>query len=68
MGKWKSGGRGGQIFGGAEFEHNTRLPSMKWLREQVPIRELVHTLGLKQRGRYISLLAPGEAQTRRPDS
>jgi len=58
MGTWKSDGRGGKIFVGAECEHNTRLPSMKWLREQVPMRELVQMLGLKQHGKYVHCWHP----------
>jgi len=58
MGKWKPDGRGGKIFIGSESQHSTTLPSMKWLREQVPIRELIQMLGLKQRGKYVHCWHP----------
>ena len=58
MGTWKPDGRGGKIFVGAGSEHNSRLPSMKWLREQVPIGDLVQMLGLQQRGNYIRCWHP----------
>lgn len=59
MGTWKSDGRSGKIFVGAESEHNSRLPSMKWLREQVPILDLVQLLGLKRLGRFLHCWHPG---------
>jgi hypothetical protein len=58
MGTWKSDGRGGKIFVGAESEHSTRMPSMKWLREQVPIHDLVEMLGLQHHGHYIRCWHP----------
>jgi hypothetical protein len=58
MGTWKSDGRGGKIFVGNDSIHKTKLPSMKWLREQVPIGELVQLLGLKRRGKYIHCWHP----------
>jgi CHC2 zinc finger len=58
MGKWKPDGRGGKIFVGAESQHSSKLPSMNWLREQVPIRELIQMLGLKQRGKYVHCWHP----------
>lgn len=58
MGTWKSDGRGGRIFVGSEYQHKTKLPSMKWLREQVPISDLVQYLGLTRRGKYLHCWHP----------
>jgi len=58
MGTWKSDGRGGKIFVGNDYVHKAKLPSMKWLREQVPIGELVQLLGLKRRGKYVHCWHP----------
>jgi hypothetical protein len=58
MGKWKSDGHDGRIFVGNDNTHKTKVPSMKWLREQVPIGELVQLLGLKQRGKYVHCWHP----------
>jgi hypothetical protein len=55
---WKSDGRGGRIFVGNDYEHKTKLPSMKWLREQVPIGDLVQHPGLKRRGKYLHCWHP----------
>lgn len=60
MGTWKADGHGGKIFTGNEYEHSTRLPSMKWLREQVPIFDLVKLLGLSRSGKYIHCWHPGK--------
>lgn len=59
MGIWKSDGRGGSIFFGSDYEHKSNLPSMKWLREQVPIADLVRILGLQRRGKYLHCWHPG---------
>ena len=53
MGTWKSDGHDGKIFVGSKFEHSTRLPSISWIKRQVPIRELAELLGLKLHGKYI---------------
>lgn len=60
MGTWKPDGHGGKIFTGNEYEHSTKLPSMKWLREQVPILDLVQLLALKRRGKYVHCWHPGK--------
>jgi len=58
MGTWELDGRGGKIFVGNDYVHKTKLSSMKWLREQVPIGELVQLLGLKRRGKYVHCWHP----------
>jgi len=46
------------IFVGNDYMHKIKLPSMKWLREQVPIGELIQLLGLKRKGKYVHCWHP----------